>query len=199
MDVVRRADWVVDIGPDAGEGGGRVLYSGPVAGLEQVGESATSQYLLGRAQPVDHRPRTPHGWLHLRGVSRHNLRDLSVDVPLCVLTAVTGVFGSGKSTLVTQVLAEFVRGHLGLVPEEPDGAQLEVDVQDVSGVEPFDRLVLVDQTLAGREESQVPPGDLQHGMSAGRSTDIEESAFCPGRRVGAAVPARGLWPTWVLG
>ncbi|MFF8868364.1 ABC transporter [Streptomyces sp. NPDC015139] len=150
MDVVRRADWVVDIGPGAGEGGGRVLYSGPVAGLERVGESATSQYLFGRAQPLDHRPRTPHGWLHLRGVSRHNLHGVSVDVPLCVLTAVTGVSGSGKSRLVTQVLAEVVRGHLGLVPEEPYEAQLEVDVQDASGIESFDRLVRVDQRPIGR-------------------------------------------------
>jgi excinuclease UvrABC ATPase subunit len=149
-DVARRADWVVDIGPDAGEGCGRVLYSGLVAGLERVGESATSQYLFGRAQPLDHRPRTSHGWLHLRGVSRRNLHDVSVDVLLCVLTAVTGVSGSGKSTLVTQVLAEVVRGHLGLVPEEPDEAQLEADVQDASGIESFDRLVRVDQRSIGR-------------------------------------------------
>jgi excinuclease ABC subunit A len=150
MDVVRRADWVVDIGPGAGEGGGRVLYSGPVAGLEGVAESATSAYLFGRAKPVDHRPRSPHGWLHLSGVSRHNLDDVSVDVPLCVLTAVTGVSGSGKSTLVTQVLAEVVRGHLGLAPEDPDDARLDVDVQEVTGLEAFDRLVLVDQRPIGR-------------------------------------------------
>ncbi len=150
MDVVRRADWVVDIGPGAGEGGGRVLYSGPVPGLEEVEESATSHYLFGRAQPLDHRPRTPQGWLHLRGVSRHNLHDVSVDVPLCVLTAVTGVSGSGKSTLVTQVLAEVVRSHLGLAPEDPDEAELEIDVQDAAGLESFDRLVRVDQRPIGR-------------------------------------------------
>ncbi|MDQ1617894.1 MAG: excinuclease subunit [Actinomycetota bacterium] len=150
MDVVRRADWVVDIGPGAGEGGGRVLYSGPVAGLEQVAESATSRYLFGRAQLLDHRTRTPQGWLHLRGVTRHNLHDVSVDVPLCVLTAVTGVSGSGKSTLVTQVLAEVVRCHLGLAPEDPDDPQLEVDVADASGLEAFDRLVRVDQRPIGR-------------------------------------------------
>ncbi|MFE8938025.1 excinuclease ABC subunit UvrA [Streptomyces sp. NPDC007872] len=150
MDVVRRADWVVDIGPGAGENGGRVLYSGPVAGLERVGGSATGQYLFGRARRPAHRPRTPHGWLHLRGVSRHNLHDVSVDVPLRVLTAVTGVSGSGKSTLVTQVLAEVVRGHLGLVPEEADEAQGEVEVQDASGAESFDRLVRVDQRPIGR-------------------------------------------------
>ena len=150
LDVVRRADWVVDIGPGAGEGGGRVLYSGPVPGLEQVAESATGHYLFGRAEPLDHRPRTPQGWLHLRGVTRHNLDDVSVDVPLCVLTAVTGVSGSGKSTLVTQVLAEVVRGHLGQALEEPDDAELEVDVQDASGLESFDRLVRVDQRPIGR-------------------------------------------------
>ncbi|WP_434599699.1 excinuclease ABC subunit UvrA [Streptomyces sp. A5-4] len=150
MDVVRRADWVVDIGPGAGEGGGHVLYSGPVPGLEQVEESATGRYLFGRAEPLDHRPRTPHGWLHLRGVSRHNLRDVSVDVPLCVLTAVTGVSGSGKSTLVTQVLAEVVRGHLGLTSEESDKAELDVEVQEASGLESFDRLVRVDQRPIGR-------------------------------------------------
>ena len=127
LDVVRRADWVVDIGPGAGEAGGRVLYSGPVAGLEDVAESATSAYLFGRAERLEHDVRAPQGWLQLAGVSRHNLRDVSVDIPLCVLTAVTGVSGSGKSTLVSQVLAE-----------------------DPTALESFDRLVLVDQRPIGR-------------------------------------------------
>ena len=127
LDVVRRADWVVDIGPGAGESGGRVLYSGPVSGLEDVAESVTSAYLFGRAERLEHDVRAPQGWLQLAGVSRHNLRDVSVDIPLCVLTTVTGVSGSGKSTLVSQVLAE-----------EP------------TVVESFDRLVLVDQRPIGR-------------------------------------------------
>jgi excinuclease ABC subunit A len=127
LDVVRRADWVVDIGPGAGEAGGRVLYSGPFAGLEDVAESATSAYLFGRAERLEHTVRHPQGWVQLRGVSRHNLHDVSVDIPLCVLTAVTGVSGSGKSTLVSQVLAE-----------EP------------AALESFDRLVLVDQRPIGR-------------------------------------------------
>ena len=136
MDVVRRADWVVDIGPGAGELGGRVLYSGPVAGLEAVAESVTGAYLFGRAEPLDRTPRTPQGWLKLTGVTRHNLRDVSVEVPLRVLTAVTGVSGSGKSTLVTQVLAETVRS--------------TSTVRDGSGLESIDRLVLVDQDPIGR-------------------------------------------------
>ena len=126
MDVVRRADWVVDIGPGAGEKGGCVLYSGPVAGLEKVEESVTGDYLFGRAERPVHETREPQGWLELRDVSRHNLRDLSVDVPLCVLTAVTGVSGSGKSTLVS------------VLSEEPEA------------VDSFDRLVLVDQRPIGR-------------------------------------------------
>jgi excinuclease ABC subunit A len=126
LDVVRRADWVVDLGPGAGEGGGRVLYSGPVAGLEEVAESVTGDYLFGRAAPVEHEPREPQGWLHLRDVTRHNLDDVSVDFPLCVMTAVTGVSGSGKSTLLT-LLSE---------QEASDTA--------------FDRLVLVDQRPIGR-------------------------------------------------
>jgi excinuclease ABC subunit A len=150
MDVVRRADWVVDIGPGAGEGGGRVLYSGPVAGLEEVETSATSRYLFGRDQRLDRRPRSPQGWLHLRGVSGHNLRGVSVDVPMCVLTAVTGVSGAGKSTLVTQVLARVVGRHLGLVAEDPEDTELEVEVEDASVLESFDRLVIVDQRPIGR-------------------------------------------------
>lgn len=150
LDVVRRADWIVDIGPGAGEAGGRVLYSGPVEGLEQVEESVTGAHLFGRAAPLERHGRTPHGWLHLRGISRHNLTDLSVDLPLCVLTAVTGVSGSGKSTLVTQVLAELVRRHLGQAPDDAEESELEIDVDDVTGLEAFDRLVRVDQRPIGR-------------------------------------------------
>lgn len=151
MDVVRRADWVVDIGPGAGEGGGRVLYSGPVAGLEEVAESPTSAYLFGRAERLERGSRTPRGWLHLGGVSRHNLQDVSLDLPVGTLTAVTGVSGSGKSTLIVQVLAEVVRRRLGLAPA--DGAQAaveDVDVREATGIDSFDRLVVVDQRPIGR-------------------------------------------------
>ena len=150
MDFVRRADWVVDIGPGAGEHGGEVLYSGPVAGLEQVEGSVTGQHLFGRATAQERPQRTPHGWLHLHGVTRHNLSDLSVDIPLCVMTAVTGVSGSGKSTLVTQVLAELVRRHLGQAADDEEDSALEIDVDDATGLEAFDRLVRVDQRPIGR-------------------------------------------------
>lgn len=130
--VVRRADWVVDLGPGAGAAGGRVLYSGPVAGLEDVAESATGAHLFGRAERLEHDVRDPQGWLRLRGITRHNLRDVSVEIPLCVLTAVTGVSGSGKSTLVSQVLAE-----------------------DPTAAGSFDRLVVVDQRPIGRTPRSI--------------------------------------------
>lgn len=150
LDIVRRADWVVDIGQGAGENGGRVLYSGPVAGLEQVTDSVTGAHLFGRVEAPPRPQRVPQEWLHLRGVSRHNLVDLSVDVPLCVMTAVTGVSGSGKSTLVAQVLAELVRRHLGHAPDNAEDSALEIDVDDATGLESFDRLVRVDQRPIGR-------------------------------------------------
>ncbi|MDP9934014.1 excinuclease ABC subunit A [Paenarthrobacter nicotinovorans] len=150
MDVVRAADWLVDVGPHAGEGGGRVLYSGPVEGLASVRDSITRPFLVAdkshaaRKRGTTEGPREPTGWLNIRGVSQHNLRNLDVDFPLGVFTAVTGVSGSGKSTLVSRILAGVVEA--GLHPDPSTEGQ----ALPVSGLGGLDRLVQVDQKPIGR-------------------------------------------------
>lgn len=170
MDFVQAADWLVDVGPHAGEGGGQVLYSGPVAGLEHVQDSVTRPFLFpaatrstngkdqthddglvtAGARNVPGNRRDAREWLTLQGITRHNLSDLQAAFPLGVLTAVTGVSGSGKSTLVSHVLAEVVGAELhpeaagGEGPDVPPGRGL------VSGLHHLDRLVTVDQKPIGR-------------------------------------------------
>jgi excinuclease ABC subunit A len=157
LDVMRHADWIVDVGPDAGRHGGRVLYSGPVAGLAGVSASRTRRYLFDGAPPAPRAPREPTGWLRLQDITRNNLRRLDVSIPLGVFTTVTGVSGSGKSSLVSQALVELVERHLGHeVPEEEEGEELERGPVELTGgriVEGMDRirrLVRVDQKPIGR-------------------------------------------------
>ncbi len=156
LDLMRRADWLIDVGPDAGEKGGQILYSGPPAGLRSVERSHTARYLFASSTSSIRPPRQPAGWLELRGVSRHNLRDLDVRFPLGVLTAVTGVSGSGKSSLVSQALVELVGRHLGHEPDEPEDESDEPDLLDETagrlhaGMDRIRRLVRVDQKPIGR-------------------------------------------------
>lgn len=147
MDVVRRADWIVEVGPRAGEHGGRILYSGPVAGLADVAGSATRRFVFPEGPaPGPRTPRRPSGALRLRGVTRHNLRDLDAEFPLGVFTAVTGVSGSGKSTLVGQALADTVAAHL----ESPGEGTAGGPVRAAEGLDAVHRLVRVDQKPIGR-------------------------------------------------
>ena len=165
LDVVRKADWLVDVGPGAGEQGGEVLYSGPPAGLAEIDTSFTRQYLFDTEKRTSRTPRTPKGWLKLAEVTRNNLNNLEAAFPLGVFTTVTGVSGSGKSSLVSQVLVELVAEELGMKNEE-----LKIDSEDseeaifpssffipnsaqgriVSGIEQIKRLVRVDQKPIGR-------------------------------------------------
>lgn len=158
VDVIRRADWIVDVGPGAGQHGGEVLYSGLPAGLQDVARSRTARHLFGDHRPPSREPRAPKGWLRLRDVTRNNLRALDVDLPLGVFTSVTGVSGSGKSTLVSQVLVELVSDALGhaLEPDEDVGDALEsAPVETLGGhieggLGPIKRLIRVDQRPIGR-------------------------------------------------
>jgi excinuclease ABC subunit A len=162
LDVIRHADWIVDVGPAAGEQGGFVLYSGPPAGLEQIEESITRRHLFGHLSGhgalAGRTPRPPKGWLRLSGVTRNNLNDLNVAFPLGVFTTVTGVSGSGKSSLVSQALVELVAAQLGhpVPPEDDEGEELERAAvipsggRIASGMEHIRRLVRVDQKPIGR-------------------------------------------------
>ncbi|MCS0583601.1 excinuclease ABC subunit UvrA [Massilia pinisoli] len=163
LDVIRHADWIVDVGPQAGEKGGQILYSGPPDGLRAVAGSHTRRYLFTDAQdavrPAARTPRAPTGWLKLENVTRNNLHGLAVAFPLGVMTGVAGVSGSGKSTLVSQVLVDLVGAALGqgAAEDEPeDGMDLEreADIPTVGHIagplHGIRRLVRVDQKPIGR-------------------------------------------------
>ncbi|MET8514035.1 excinuclease ABC subunit UvrA [Streptomyces sp. NPDC005077] len=150
MDVVRQADWLVDVGPLAGEHGGRVLHSGPPAGLADVQESATRRFLFGEGPVPVREPRTPSGWLELIGVDRHNVRGADAAFPLGVFTAVTGVSGSGKSTLVGQVLAGALADRQASTTADLPAERPVPWCASALGLEAVDRLVQVDQRPIGR-------------------------------------------------
>ena len=155
LETMRRADWLIDVGPAAGEQGGQVLYSGPPAGLAQIEASQTREYLFAEPRPLNTSHRAPSGWLSLEGVSRNNLDGVSVDFPLGCFTAVTGISGSGKSSLVSQALLDLVGEGLGRVVVSDDEPDLE-DAPQTSGgriragLEQIRRLVQVDQKPIGR-------------------------------------------------
>ncbi len=156
LELMRRAQWLVDVGPDAGERGGRVLYSGKPAGLSKISESRTAPYLFDKLPAPRSQGRQPTGWLELQAIHRHNLHGLSAQVPLGVLTAVTGISGSGKSSLFAQALPELVLMHLGHEPEEEASETegptvLETTRGHLGGqIEAIQRLVQVDQKPIGR-------------------------------------------------
>lgn len=159
IDVIRHADWIVDVGPAAGEKGGHILYSGLPEGLKNVEASLTRHYIYDQRKPATHNPRTPKDWLQLQGVTRNNLNNLNAGFPLSVLTSVTGVSGSGKSSLVSQVLVELVAEQLGLqldISADTEANPLEqtevitLSGQITSGMQAIKRLVVVDQKPIGR-------------------------------------------------
>ncbi|MDB5043685.1 MAG: excinuclease subunit, partial [Candidatus Eremiobacteraeota bacterium] len=158
IDVIRHADWIVDVGPAAGEAGGRILYSGPPEGLRRVEASETARYLFGNVPLPSRSPRAPKGWLQLTGVTRNNVRGLDVAFPLGVFATVTGVSGSGKSTLVSQALVDLVAEELGseIPSNEDEGDELgraptvRSGGRITSGMDRVKRLVQVDQKPIGR-------------------------------------------------
>ena len=180
QDAIMSADYVVDIGPGAGEHGGQIVAEGTPAQIQQNANSLTGQYLSGKKQIEYKKARTkadPSRWLKLNNATGNNLKDVSVEIPVGLLTCITGVSGSGKSTLINDTLYRAVAQHLYGSSTEPAA------YGDISGLEFFDKVVDVDQSPIGRTPRSNPA--------------TYTGLFTPIRDLFAAVPesrARGYGP-----
>jgi excinuclease ABC subunit A len=177
---MRAADHLVDLGPGAGEHGGRIVAQGTAAQVQAVKESLTGQFLSGaRSIETPRRRRTPSGYIEILGASQHNLRDIDVHVPLGVLTCVTGVSGSGKSTLVNDVLFKAVANRLHRARKRP-GAH-----RAIHGIEQLDKIIAVDQSPIGRTPRSNPATytglfDVIRDMFA-KTQEARARGYKPGR------------------
>ncbi|MFJ1537100.1 excinuclease ABC subunit UvrA [Micromonospora chalcea] len=181
-DTIRVADWIVDIGPGAGEHGGKIVHSGSVPALLDNTESVTGAYLSGRKAiptPAGRRPQTPGRELVVHGAREHNLRNLTVSFPLGQLIAVTGVSGSGKSTLVNDILYTVLANQI-------NGARLVPGRHTrITGLEHVDKVVGVDQSPIGRTPRSNPAtytGVWDHVRKLfAETTEAKVRGYGPGR------------------
>ncbi|HEX2771441.1 MAG TPA: excinuclease ABC subunit UvrA, partial [Micromonosporaceae bacterium] len=181
-DTIRTADWIVDIGPGAGEHGGRIVHSGALPELLANSESVTGAYLSGRRRipvPGSRRPRPAGRELVVHGAREHNLRNLTVSFPLGQLIAVTGVSGSGKSTLVNDILHAVLANQI-------NGARLVPGRHTrVTGLDQVDKVVGVDQSPIGRTPRSNPAtytGVFDHIRKLfAETTEAKVRGYGPGR------------------
>lgn len=150
-DTMLAADHIVDIGPGAGEHGGQVIAQGTAQEIMQIPESITGQYLSGRIQiPVPADRRKPTGWLTVKGAAENNLKNIDVKFPLGVFTCVTGVSGSGKSSLVNEILYKYLAKQLNRARTIPG------KFKKIEGVEQLDKVIDIDQSPIGRTPRSNP-------------------------------------------
>jgi excinuclease ABC subunit A len=150
-ETMRAAEWIVDVGPGAGLHGGQIVAEGTAEDIMACEESLTGQYLSGRKViPVPEKRRKPAGWLTVKGAEEHNLKHIDVRIPLGVLTCVTGVSGSGKSSLVNEILYKHLARKLNRAKTRPgrfDGME---------GLEQLDKIIMIDQSPIGRTPRSNP-------------------------------------------
>jgi len=179
-DTMRAADCIVDIGPGAGEHGGNVVAVGTAAQIMKCKESITGAYLSGRIKiPVPKERRIPTGWIKIRGARENNLKNIDVDVPLGIMTCVTGVSGSGKSSLINEILYKALAKKLNrarTIPGDHDG---------IDGVEQLDKIIAIDQSPIGRTPRSNPATytgvfDLIRDLFAA-TTDAKAKGYSKGR------------------
>lgn len=179
-DTMLAADYVVDIGPGAGSHGGEVVACGTAQEIMQVKESITGQYLSGKLQiPIPAVRRTPKGFLHIKGAAEHNLKNINVDIPLGVFTCVTGVSGSGKSSLVNEILYKSLAKKLNRAHTVPGR------YKSITGIENLDKVIAIDQSPIGRTPRSNPATytgvfDMIRDLFAG-TTDAKERGYQKGR------------------
>jgi excinuclease ABC subunit A len=180
-ETIRIADYVVDIGPGAGEHGGQIVVAGPVSQLLKSKRSLTGQYLTGKKSiPVPAMRREPHGgWLVIRGAREHNLRGVDVEFPLGCLVAVTGVSGSGKSTLINDILLRVLMQKIYKSKEVP-GRHKKIE-----GVDLLDKVISIDQSPIGRTPRSNPAtytGVFDHIRKLfSQTTEAKVRGYLPGR------------------
>jgi excinuclease ABC subunit A len=149
--MMRSADWLVDMGPGAGEHGGHVVAEGPAGKVERNRKSVTGQFLSGtREIAVPERRSGDNGWFTVRGASQHNLKGIDVEFPVGKFISVTGVSGSGKSTLVNEIVYKSLANRLSKVRVKPG------EHESVEGIEAFDKVIEIDQRPIGRTPRSNP-------------------------------------------
>ena len=179
-DTMRAADCIVDIGPGAGEHGGEVVAMGTAQEIMDCPESITGAYLSGRMKiPVPEVRRTPSGWLTVKGAAENNLKNITVRFPLGVMTCVTGVSGSGKSSLVNEILYKALAKKLNRARTIPG------KYKEIQGIEQLDKIIAIDQSPIGRTPRSNPATytgvfDLIRDLFAS-TTDAKAKGYNKGR------------------